>query len=201
VVRLCYVDDIDASQTQYSQYFGKVVTTSATSAIPVATIGGEPGGRAPIVVEDKVQKDPKDLSQNDHTSVAEGQAEPGPNIFASGPAKDIQSQGNPAIHAPKLDIEPSSIVTTSSTAAMDTEKKMATDAKFPAESSLSSPTNSQPTSDMNADSSRTADPTQESGTTSSERTEIRKPVGPLPEAAAEADRAANELFPDAAKQK
>jgi dolichyl-phosphate-mannose-protein mannosyltransferase len=41
---------------QYSQYSGVTVPTLNRSN-PMATMGGEPGGRAPIVVEDRLEQD------------------------------------------------------------------------------------------------------------------------------------------------
>jgi dolichyl-phosphate-mannose-protein mannosyltransferase len=59
----------------------------------VATIGGEPGGRAPIVVEDKLGQDAAVPPQDDFTTaIPIGVAEPGRDIFAKGEQKEIKSQ-------------------------------------------------------------------------------------------------------------
>lgn len=57
------------------------------------TIGGEPGGRAPIVVEDKLGQDAVAPPQDDHTAaVPIGAAEPGRDVFAKDEQKNIKSQ-------------------------------------------------------------------------------------------------------------
>jgi dolichyl-phosphate-mannose-protein mannosyltransferase len=59
----------------------------------MATIGGEPGGRAPIVVEDNLGQDADAPPQDDHTTAAQiGAAEPGRDVFAKDKQKDIKSQ-------------------------------------------------------------------------------------------------------------
>ncbi|KAG2339152.1 hypothetical protein BDR05DRAFT_968238, partial [Suillus weaverae] len=59
----------------------------------MATIGGEPGGRAAIVVEDKLGQDaiaPPEDEQS--TAVPIGAPEPGRDIFAKDKQKEIKSQ-------------------------------------------------------------------------------------------------------------
>ena len=71
---------------QYSQYSGSVTTTTA----PVATVGGEPGGRAAIVVEDAA---PAEVN----TAVPSGiVAEPGKDVFAQ-EHKDVKSVASSGI--------------------------------------------------------------------------------------------------------
>jgi hypothetical protein len=56
-------------------------------------MGGELGGRAPIVVEYKLRQDAVAPPQDDHTTaVPIGVAEPGRDIFAMGERKEIKSQ-------------------------------------------------------------------------------------------------------------
>ena len=60
---------------------------------PIATIGGEPGGRAPIVVEDKLGQDAVAAPEDDPTAaVPMGAAEPGRDVFAEDEQKKIKSQ-------------------------------------------------------------------------------------------------------------
>jgi dolichyl-phosphate-mannose-protein mannosyltransferase len=73
----------------YSQYDGLAAITSAQNAIPVSTVGGE--GRAPIVVQDKNAAVPPPA--NPETSPVLGMPEPGRDIFADQPVKDIKSDG------------------------------------------------------------------------------------------------------------
>lgn len=59
----------------------------------MATIGGEPGGRAAIVVEDKLGQDaiaPPEDEQS--TAVPIGAPEPGRDVFAKDKQKEIKSQ-------------------------------------------------------------------------------------------------------------
>ncbi|KAG1888589.1 glycosyltransferase family 39 protein [Suillus subluteus] len=76
---------------EYSQYSGVTVPT-LNRTNPVATIGGEPGGRAAIVVEDKLGQDgvaPPEDEQN--TAVPIGVPEPGRDVFAKDKQKEIKS--------------------------------------------------------------------------------------------------------------
>ncbi|KAG2108540.1 glycosyltransferase family 39 protein [Suillus cothurnatus] len=76
----------------YSQYSGVTVPT-LNRTTPVATIGGEPGGRAAIVVEDKLGQDGAALPEDEHgTAVPIGVPEPGRDVFAKDKQKEIKSQ-------------------------------------------------------------------------------------------------------------
>lgn len=93
-----FLDDVSAERLgglvgtnhdfQYSQYAGRVAATPQKSTAPAATIGGEPGGRAAVVVNDvPVVAEP-------YTSLAIGQAAPGVDVFGV-PAPDIKSDHLP----------------------------------------------------------------------------------------------------------
>ena len=69
---------------QYFLYTGDKLATPRPSTVPLATIGGEPGGRAPIVVEDK-HADVPGGRNDDQTSAMMGMAQPGHDVFAGGP--------------------------------------------------------------------------------------------------------------------
>jgi len=150
----------------------------------------------PIVVEDKIGQDPKKAApQDEQTAVVAGKPEPGRDIFAGDPAKDIQSQ---ASHALKVEKDPNSLILSeTSTEVNEKAKHIGTSAS----------SDSQSSSNLNSEPVQTLDSVRmgEGTTTSSRQVEddsvIHKPVGPLPEAEAEANRAAHELFPDAVKQK
>ncbi|KAF4574353.1 hypothetical protein EYR36_005686 [Pleurotus pulmonarius] len=79
-----FLDDV-----RYSQYAGRVAATPQKSSAPAATIGGEPGGRAAVVVNDVPA-----AVEEPHTSVAIGQAAPGVDVFGV-PAPDIKSDHLP----------------------------------------------------------------------------------------------------------
>ena len=143
-------------------YAGGFAATPQKSAVAVSTIGGEPGGRAPIVVQDKPVVPA--VEEEDQTSVIIGKAEPGRDIFASDSAKAIQSE-----NMLKVD-----------TLAVVAEKEIST-VIVGSSSSQSSPESS---------------PESETETVAVDGTDSGEPR-PLDEAEAEAERAAQELFPEA----
>ncbi|KAG1740311.1 glycosyltransferase family 39 protein [Suillus lakei] len=76
----------------YSQYSGVTVPT-LNRTTPMATIGGEPGGRAAIVVEDKLGQDGVAPPQDEQgTAIPIGAPEPGRDVFAKDKQKEIKSQ-------------------------------------------------------------------------------------------------------------
>jgi len=135
------------------------------------TIGGEPEGRPPILVDEKVPEMPIAKEQ---TTVAFGKAEPGVDIFAGEPAKDIKSE-YVAPSQPAEDKEISSFNQLSSETLMNAERKKD-------EPILSIQTHP--------------------ATKANDEEQARKPpLGPLDEPAAEANRAAKELYPEAHDKK
>ena len=177
---------------QYSQYAGIVPATPHKSDPPLATIGGEPGGRPPIVVDDQVPAVPVD---QDQTTVAFGKAEPGVDIFAGEPAKDIKSDyvaPSAATNEKEIRKEISSVFGGSSSAtSINTESKKGEEPVVAAD--LETPERA--ASDEQADFSIQTHPA-----TASEQA-LKQPEGPLDEVAAEADRAAQELYPEAHDKK
>jgi dolichyl-phosphate-mannose-protein mannosyltransferase len=82
---------------QYSYYGGNIVPTPQRSDSPVTTIGGEPGGRAAVVVGDANADIGADAGASEHTSVAAaGMPEPGRDIFAGESVQDITTGGGGA---------------------------------------------------------------------------------------------------------
>jgi dolichyl-phosphate-mannose-protein mannosyltransferase len=149
------------------------------STVPVSTIGGEPGGRAPIVVEDKPIPSAK---QEEQTSVVAGKAEPGRDIFAGDPAKNIQSQSAPVVDTPPAaEKEISTVIIQQTTATSEStvdearEKEIA-GGYLKEEASTRGVDSKLEVVEGDADT--------------------LKPAGPLAEAEAEAERAAYELYPD-----
>lgn len=169
---------------QYSQYGGVVPATPQKSEPPVATIGGEPGGRPPIVVDEQIPEKPVEKEQ---TTVAFGKAEPGVNVFAGEPVKDLKSEfATQSLPADEKEI--SSVFSHSSTeTSMDTEKKKGEEPANAAGSSTP-----EQASDASG-SSKQIDPATEM----KDGQAHRQPQGPLDELAAEANRAAKELYPEA----
>ncbi|KIM42741.1 glycosyltransferase family 39 protein [Hebeloma cylindrosporum] len=174
----------------YSQYDSLGAATPQKSSAPIlSTIGGE--GRAPIVVE---QKNGEGVIDKPVTAAVLGKAEPGRDIFAGEAVKDIKSdalvvdrkQAPPA----ELEKEISSVVAPHATTALDAvsnEQGKAGDQKKDSETYSTA--------------SSTA---QDSSAKKVETTDVPAPAaaaaapGPLGEAEVEAQKAAEELFPEAA---
>ncbi|KAI0303009.1 hypothetical protein BC826DRAFT_965650 [Russula brevipes] len=89
-----FYDDLTA--LQYSQYKGAIHATPQESVAvppPLATVGGEPGGRGAMVIEDHLDDHIlNEPPQAEKTSVAAGKAEPGRDIFAPAPQAEIKSE-------------------------------------------------------------------------------------------------------------
>ena len=160
--------------------------------MPVSTIGGEPGGRVPVVVADKGRIQGEKPIQEKQTSTLGVMAEPGPNIFAGDPQVGVQSQSVPD-QAPRVQIDVESVMTPST--AQSTVKDTSSASSL---GQVSSSSDSQsPVSGVSESSSHATQ------TTPKDDAETQQPVGnrlkaagPRPEADEEADRAAQELFPD-----
>ena len=118
--------------------------------------------------------------EEEQTSIIAGKAEPGRDIFADNPAKDIQSQSVLVTDtAPAVEKEISTVIvqqtTSVSESAIDrTETK----------------------GESSSQSTKDVEPGENIETSESEN-ESKPAAGPLDEAEAEAERAAHELFPDA----
>lgn len=164
------------------------MATPRRSNIPVSTIGGEPGGRAPIVVQDKLAEAVDALPPQDgQTSIVVGMPEPGRDIFAGEHAKGIKSE-TPAAEPPAPKKEISMVISEQTTTS-----EVQTESAPPTESIDSISLETASSSSLDATS---AVETQQE-TTQDVKTDIEKVTGPLGEAEAEADRAAKELYPDA----
>ena len=159
---------------QYSQYEDLGITPVPKALVPnLSTIGGEEGGRAPIVIEDKnIQAV---APENVKTIADPGKAEPGRDIFAGEPVKDIKSSSLP--------VQPSEHVR---------EQKVISSVNVGTLSSSSS------SSDGTEESAASvASETAQSDTTIESAAAKVQAAGPLGEAELEALKVANELYPDA----
>ncbi|KAH9927864.1 mannosyltransferase 1 [Amylocystis lapponica] len=173
----------------YSQY-----DHIAQAAVPVttqpaaATIGGEPGGRGAVVVEDNVPPPKHAAAESADTSVAFGQAEPGYDAFSGVPHEELKSSHS-AVAPPAFieEKEISSVLAQQPTAAPDTssEGMLAPEVAAPlaAEAGLA---------DRVAEILGDLKEQEQVGAAELEHTQ----GAPL-EDEAEADRARNELFPGA----
>ncbi|KII88012.1 hypothetical protein PLICRDRAFT_176752 [Plicaturopsis crispa FD-325 SS-3] len=168
-------------------YGGHIVATPKKSSIPVATVGGEAGGRPAIVVEDKLAQD-VDIPppQDPETStLALGQAEPGRDIFTGEPVKKVKSA---AVQAQQEKVEKEiGFVGThqESTIAESSEQQERNETVAHATASSGSTTASLASSITQAS---TLEPEVAASTTES--------AGPIGEDDAEADRVDADLFPD-----
>ncbi|KAF7965771.1 hypothetical protein HWV62_41964 [Athelia sp. TMB] len=172
--------------TDYAQYdIQGIATPIKSSAAPVATIGGGDNGRAPVVVQEPVIP----VVEPEHTtSVAFGQAEPGKDIFAGEPARDIKS--DPGVILKPAGEEPV-IEKVVSPAFQATIEAPASESKASAAESIASAVSSA------EEVSQTASVIESTEGVAA----LKAPAGPLDEVAAEADRVAKDLYPDAQEEK
>ena len=155
----------------------------------MATIGGEAEGRPPIVVDENIPEPPVDKDQT--TVAAFGQAEPGHDVFAGEPKKDIKSDRVDKLPLPADEKEISFVFLQSSSEPSEssTESKPAASPSVPVK-----PVGE--TAEFMIQTSPAKDVTED------DKEEVqKKPQGPLDEHAAEADRAAQDLFPNADDKK
>jgi len=163
----------------YSMYNPVPSITTPQNPVPVATVGGEPGGRAPVVVVDDNAAANQDQQ---HTStLIGGQAAPGHDIFNQ-PKKEIKSEDS----VPKVEAaaagggdsdEPSRIVSVVA----------------PPEQVGKQDDSQRDVGPTSTDQAQVEGQVQEAN----EAKDSGKKNGPLGEAEAEAEKVAQELFPDA----
>ena len=177
---------------QYAQYETLRVTPVVNAIPPIlSTVGGEQGGRAPIVIEDKNIQEAAAAPKKVETMADPGKAEPGRDIFAGEPVKDIKSSNVP-VQPPAEPVR---------------EQKEISSVNVGVSSSSSSSTSTRDsTTEESANSATVA---SETATAQSDTTTIEsnsaaagakvQAAGPLGEAELEAQKVANELYPDAEK--
>ncbi|KAJ2923792.1 hypothetical protein H1R20_g13298, partial [Candolleomyces eurysporus] len=181
-------------------------TPQKSTAPALTTIGGEAGGRAPIVIEDKHKaQEQANNEQNKETETAAGQMgkpEPGVDVFAEKPANDAKSsvtvegvvKGDQDTRDVKKEISsvaPEAKTTIDAAAAAPEGKKEDTDSS----SASSSPT-SESSSSASEDSSK-KEPVATDKPEDVPAAAPKKPAGPLDEMDMEAKKVAEELYPDA----
>ena len=160
------------------------VGINAQNTMPVATVGGEPGGRAAVVVDDVHAA--ADGGQEQGTSVIGGQAEPGRNVFEK-PVEGVKSAGVPV-------------------AGGDAEGEVGGEPKVISVIAQQPPVQQQKEGD-NGDKQVKVEIEEQKKTEEQTATDSQgqvpagggggKPAGPLGEAEAEAEKVAQELYPDA----
>jgi len=175
---------------QYSQYDGIGAATPQKSSAPIlSTIGGE--GRAPIVVE---QKNAQGVVEEAVTSAILGKAEPGRDIFAGEPVNEIKSDtlvvDRNKQEAAELEKEISSVVAPPATTPESNEQ-----GKEDRHSEKKNSETSPAPSTGQADDKKVETTNVPGGGGGAAAAAAR---GPLGEAEVEAQKAAEELFPEAA---
>lgn len=166
---------------QYSHYAtsGDVTPAEKLPAPILSTIGGEQGGRAPIVIQDK---NLEAAVLDDTVTIADqGKAQPGRDIFAGNPVKDIKSD--------TLPVQPPEPVR---------EQKEISSVIVGTLTSSSTSPSSDSGSLSSSSSSDSRKGTEESTSPAMEAEAAKQRAGPLGEAELEAQKVANELYPDAA---
>ncbi|KAK0490321.1 glycosyltransferase family 39 protein [Armillaria novae-zelandiae] len=169
----------------YSQYDTVAAPTPQKTNIPVATIGGEPGGRAAIIVEDNAQEVEAAKPEEHTTAIDVGKPEPGRDIFAGAPVKEVPSQH----HNP-----------------MQQEMEISEEKEI---SSVGQPTKGEVKTQVQTEEKVAEDKVEEKTVVKDNEPPapepepepvavVEKPAGPLGEAEAEADKIAHELYPEEA---
>ena len=195
---------------QYALYETLGVPPVANSVAPIlSTVGGEQGGRAPIVIEDKNIQAADAAPEKVETMADPGKAEPGRDIFAGEAVKDIKSSNVP-VQPPAEPVReqkeissvnfgvtlPSSSASSSPSSSSSSSSSTASDGTAEESASSAASTVSSETATSQSDST-----TIESSSSSSATTAVKVQVaGPLGEAELEAQKVANELYPDAAEK-
>lgn len=174
--------------TDYAQYGNVGVATPQKSAPAVSTIGGEGGGRAPIVVEDQNAQGKPHEDERTETAAVPGRAEPGRDIFAGEPIKDIKSMSKqPEKEEDVLERAPKKI---SSVVTMSTESVKA--------ESIESSKVETPDATSTASEKEKQEPLVVAAEGPEGAAAKKATAGPLVEADAEAEKVAQELYPEAA---
>ncbi|KAH7888234.1 glycosyltransferase family 39 protein [Phlebopus sp. FC_14] len=171
-----YLDD-------YAQYAGVQVPTPNKTTSPVATIGGEPGGRAPIVVEDQHQQQQQNgLPEIEpSTAIPVGAAEPGRDVFAKedkGPVKSVAPLGVKEVEA-TMGVEKEREVSVVVPGSGSERKKDGESSVVVVIEASTSPADAGALSQVSSEEGR------------------RKPEGPLDHQEAIAEEVAHELYPEA----
>jgi dolichyl-phosphate-mannose-protein mannosyltransferase len=160
--------------------------------VPVAVVGGEEGGRAPIVVHDNLAQDQNNPPDESGTQVPIGQAEPGHDIFAAGLVPELKSQD---ISKADEEVSEEKVVSTMEAGTSEVKQEETVPAPAnnqtpPKEDSSQNTIDSSTTpteSTMGSTEEKPADPSRDSE-------EVLKEHGPAVEEDAEADRVRDELF-------
>jgi len=178
----------------YAQYEGHEVTPVANVIPPIlSTVGGEQGGRAPIVIEDKNIQEAAAAPKKVETMADPGKAEPGRDIFAGEPVKDIKSSNVP-VQPPAEPVREQKEISSVNVGISSSSSPSTSTRDGTAEESANSVTVASETATAQSDTT-----TIESSSATAGANAKVQAAGPLGEAELEAQKVANELYPDAEK--
>ncbi len=151
----------------------------------MATIGGEPGGRAAIIVEDNAQEPVAAKPEEHTTTIGVGKPEPGRDIFAGAPVKEAPSQHHNPVQQEMEISEEKEISSVGQPTKGEAKTQVQTEEKVVEEKA-------EEKSVIKDDEPPAPEPETEPVAV------VEKPAGPLGEAEAEADKIAHELYPEEA---
>ncbi|KAG6331057.1 hypothetical protein ID866_8031 [Astraeus odoratus] len=166
-----------------NEYYDAVTSIQAPTAnktLPGATIGGEPGGRAAVVVDDAPEFVPP-VDAETNTMVPLGAPEPGHDIFAQPEVKEAKS-------VPQSASDPN--------LTEDGERVVSVVSMGGAKAHQASDDTATPPEQEREHESETLVAEQATIATEGERDAYHKTEGPLDQAEALANEAAQELYPD-----
>ena len=180
---------------QYAHYESIKVTPVAKAIVPIlSTVGGEEGGRAPIVIEDKnIQAAAP--HENVETMADPGKAEPGRDIFAGEPVNDIKSSNIP-VQPPEPVREQKEISSVNVGTMSSSSTSTSSSSDGTAEEPSGSATSTVAASETATTQSDAATIIESSSVAAAAAVKVQV-AGPLREAELEAQKVANELYPDA----
>jgi dolichyl-phosphate-mannose-protein mannosyltransferase len=150
---------------------------------PVATVGGEEGGRGAIVVDDNLAQDPNYPPGDSETHAQIGKIEPGRDIFAQEPIKEVKSHVQDNMNDEFLDKVVSTVVPVNGGAGTKQKASSVVDEIPPHDDTRMVNTQTESVKE-----DKQADPD------SAGSGEVLKEHGPVIEEIAQADRVREELF-------
>ena len=172
-------------------------TTAASTPVQSTVVGGEEGGRAPYVLKgDAVGNAAERKKDDDTTSILANVPQPGHDIFAEQPVKDINSENRPVAPPPPKDEDKEVskvVVAPGSQITNPPDEGKGKDGEEAAKDAKGDPA-------VHGED-KAADVKDQSSTSSKDAEEDKappQPQGPLPHDEAEAEMAREDLFPDAA---
>lgn len=192
----------------YSYYSGRIVATpqkSLVPSVPVATVGGEPGGRGAIVVPNPAAIAP----EPEASSVVIGKVEPGYDVFGAGKEEgvsisvgqklDQEMKGGEEKEEKEISSVGGGSLTTSDTSTAATSESTTEISKSPTNANADMKANSESKKAEGTAEDKTATTAGDAKKEDEKKAgaEKGKAAGPMDELDMEAAKVAQELYPDA----